>query len=121
METVVIGSLISFAILLLIISFFKKDKSKEVDKKIENFSITLMTEMNQINKKVDMLEGEVFLNEKERAFAEALFREREKKKKIMNLFEKGYSNDQIARETNEPEDDIEAIITLEMAEREVLS
>lgn len=121
MEIIMISVLVAVAILLFILSYFKKDESTETDRKIENFSITLMKEMNQLNEKVTMIESEVFQNEKERSFAKALFNEKEKKRKILGMFAGGYSNEEIAMKLNVPEDDVEAIIILHADESEVVS
>ncbi|WP_100406802.1 hypothetical protein [Bacillus solitudinis] len=53
--------LISVAILLFILSIFQKDRTKEVERQMENFSITLMQEIYQLKKKIRILEEELLI------------------------------------------------------------
>ncbi|WP_458412488.1 hypothetical protein ACNQFZ_16955 [Schinkia sp. CFF1] len=61
-ETAIIG-LFSFSIVLLILSFFKKDKYKELENQIENLTMVVMQENYQMKKKLKILEEELLGNE----------------------------------------------------------
>lgn len=63
MEFAIIILLIT-GITLLILSFFKKDSSKQVEVQLENFSIQLMKELYQIKKKMKVLEEELMISDK---------------------------------------------------------
>jgi hypothetical protein len=63
MEYAIIILLIT-GITLLILSFFKKDTSKQVEVQLENFSIQLMKELYQIKKKMKVLEEELMISDK---------------------------------------------------------
>lgn len=62
LETAIIG-LFSFSIVLLVLSFFKKDKYKELENQIENLTMTVMQENYQIKKKMKVLEEELLGND----------------------------------------------------------
>jgi len=49
------------AILILLLSFVKKDPVKNVEKQLENFSISLMQEILKIKNKIAVLEEELML------------------------------------------------------------
>ncbi|MCK1991508.1 hypothetical protein GW626_14275 [Peribacillus muralis] len=56
METLII-LLFSLAIILLILSFFSKDKVAKLEEDLEQMTITYMHDMYQLKKKVKILEG----------------------------------------------------------------
>lgn len=62
LETAIVG-LFSFSIVLLILSFFKKDKYKDLETQIENLTMTFMQENYQLKKKMKVLEEELLGNE----------------------------------------------------------
>lgn len=91
MEYTIIA-LISLSIILFIISFAKKDRNKEVETQIENFSITLMQEIYQLKKKIKVLEEELVIGQDERYFTKSEDRsETSVRDKILSLYENGYS------------------------------
>lgn len=49
------------AILILLLSFVKKDPVKNVEKQLENFSISLMQEILKLKNKIAVLEEELML------------------------------------------------------------
>lgn len=49
------------AILILLLSFIKKDPVKNVEKQLENFSISLMQEILKLKTKIAVLEEELML------------------------------------------------------------
>lgn len=62
LETAIIG-LFSFSIVLLVLSFFKKDKYKELESQIETLTMTVMQENYQLKKKMKVLEEELLGND----------------------------------------------------------
>ncbi|WKB36933.1 hypothetical protein QS257_08990 [Terrilactibacillus sp. S3-3] len=58
--------LIIIGLLTLAISFFKKDRIKQLEKQIEDNSITMMQELYKVKKKVRILEEEVMLEERDK-------------------------------------------------------
>ncbi|WP_017755789.1 hypothetical protein [Calidifontibacillus oryziterrae] len=62
LETAIIG-LFSFSIVLLVLSFFQKDKYKELESQIETLTMTVMQENYQLKKKMKVLEEELLVNE----------------------------------------------------------
>ncbi len=61
-ESAIIG-LFSFSIVLLVLSFFKKDKYKELENQVENLTMIVMQENYQLKKKMKVLEEELLGNE----------------------------------------------------------
>ena len=62
MELTIILLLIA-SILILLFSFFKQDPVKDVEKQLENFSISLVQEILKLKNKVTVLEEELMLTE----------------------------------------------------------
>ncbi|WP_102345585.1 hypothetical protein [Bacillus sp. Marseille-P3661] len=62
LETAIIG-LFSFSIVLLVLSFLKKDKYKDLEVQIENLTMTVMQENYLLKKKMKVLEEELLGNE----------------------------------------------------------
>ncbi|WP_017728331.1 hypothetical protein [Halalkalibacterium ligniniphilum] len=103
MEWMIIGLLI-LSIVLFILSFFRKDKTAELERQMENFSITLMQEIYQLKKKIRILEEELLIEQnptsRSRSSSTAALTE-----EVFQLYEAGYSIDEIAKSTglNKPE------------------
>lgn len=55
----VVYVLLAVGIATLVYAVFKKDNGEEIDHKMENFSITLMKELERTNKRVDALQEEL--------------------------------------------------------------
>ncbi|WP_204524706.1 hypothetical protein [Litchfieldia alkalitelluris] len=62
MEYTIIA-LLSLSIILLILSFFKKDSIKELEDQIDQLSMTLIQETYQLKKKISVLEEELLVND----------------------------------------------------------
>jgi hypothetical protein len=67
MEIVIIA-LISLAIILLIISFFKKDKVAKLEEELEQITLTHMQDIYQLKKKVSILEEEFLIQDQPRRY-----------------------------------------------------
>ncbi len=62
MEFIIIG-LFSFAILLLVLSFFKRDKVKDLEEQVEQLSLTTIQETYQMKKRIKILEEELLFQD----------------------------------------------------------
>lgn len=89
-------TLISISIFLFIISLFKKDRNKEVELQIENFSITMMQEIYQLKKKIKVLEEEILIGQDESYFTtNKITKINYDRDKILSLYEDGLSDNEI--------------------------
>ncbi|MBM7660835.1 hypothetical protein JOC85_001607 [Bacillus mesophilus] len=64
MVYILIG-LFSFAILLLFLTFFKRDKVKDLEEQLEQLSLTMMQENYQMKKRIKILEEELLFHNDE--------------------------------------------------------
>ena len=60
---IIMLSLILFAIILLIISFFKKDKMAKLEEELEQVTLTHMQDIHTLKKKVSILEEEFMVQD----------------------------------------------------------
>ncbi|MBE2939396.1 hypothetical protein HPK10_01555 [Anoxybacillus flavithermus] len=98
-EYTLIG-LISFAIILLLISFFQKDRVKEVEEQVEQLTLSTMQQLYEIKKRVKALEEELLVGME-------LFSTEEQ---IWSLHKQGWTKEQIARKLNMPIDEVNIVI-----------
>lgn len=56
---ILIIALLAFAILLLVLSFFKRNKQDELEQQIEQLSLQMMQENYKIKKQLAVLEEEI--------------------------------------------------------------
>ncbi|MGP4080870.1 hypothetical protein ACTWQL_13235 [Pseudalkalibacillus sp. R45] len=63
MEFTILALLVT-GIVLIILSFFKQNKTQQIETQLENVSIQLMKELYQVNKKVKVLEEEMMITDK---------------------------------------------------------
>lgn len=98
-EYTLIG-LISFAIILLLISFFQKDRVKEVEEQVEQLTLSTMQQLYEIKKRVKALEEELLVGME-------LFSTEEQ---ICHLHKQGWTKEQIARKLNMPIDEVNIVI-----------
>lgn len=62
MDFIIIG-LFSFSIILLVLSFFKRDKVKDLEEQLEQLSLTTIQENYQMKKRVKILEEELLFQD----------------------------------------------------------
>ncbi len=105
-------TLFSIAIILFIVSFLIKDRNKEVEKQIENFSITLMQEIYQLKKKIKVLEEEILIGQDERYFTNHSTTPSQTvdRDKVLSLYEEGYSLEEIEGLTNLNREQIDQLL-----------
>lgn len=65
---IIILSLFSLAIILLLISFFKKDKIAKLEEELEQVTLTHMQDIYQLKKKVKILEEEFMIQDEPRPY-----------------------------------------------------
>ncbi|WP_066173417.1 hypothetical protein [Bacillus marinisedimentorum] len=121
MEILII-SLISIAILLLIISFFTGSRTKDLEEQVEQLSLNFIQETYQLKKKMKVLEEELLIDEVDLKpasipiknetgtppqYSDGLFTSQSR---VLRLAEAGYSVHEIARSTARPVSEIEEII-----------
>ncbi|SDY53912.1 hypothetical protein SAMN05421736_102213 [Evansella caseinilytica] len=98
------------AIFLLVLSFFQKDRAKDIEKQVENVSIQLMQEMYQLKKKVSLLEEEALVApslDTKTAFTEKKLTRDD----VLTMHEDGYSVSEIAEITNRAAEEIESLLS----------
>ena len=111
MEFVIIG-LLALAILLIIISFSKKDNINLLENQVEQLSINLLQETYQLKKRMKVLEEELLLQDEEihKAISAKYTSQdnspqlaaNEERNKIFSLYKKGFSYEEIAVELDAP-------------------
>ncbi|TKH07350.1 hypothetical protein FC682_02140 [Peribacillus simplex] len=108
METLII-LLFSLAIVLLIISFFGKDKVAKLEEDLEQMTLTYMQDIYQLKKKVKILEEEFVIQEdpvppvKVKSTVNSNDSEpihEILKSQVLSLYSQGLSLDQIARQSS---------------------
>ncbi|MDM5359726.1 hypothetical protein [Peribacillus sp. ACCC06369] len=108
METLII-LLFSLAIVLLIISFFSKDKVAKLEEDLEQITITYMQDIYQLKKKVKILEEEFVIQDDPvpPVKTKSLVTSNEVepiheilKSQVLSLYSQGLSLDQIASQSS---------------------
>jgi len=56
--------LVIIGLIVLILSFFKRDSVKQLEEQIEGTSITMMQELYKVKKKIRLLEEEMMIEDK---------------------------------------------------------
>lgn len=109
----VLTTLIIVSIALFIVSFFAKDQFTELEKQIEQFSISAMQDTYQIKKKIKILEEEL-LSENISGFSLPTDQTQENKplviQKVYHLNQQGYSVEEIASQTDLNGNDVQTIL-----------
>ncbi|WP_280768451.1 hypothetical protein [Salipaludibacillus daqingensis] len=110
MEWVII-SLFSFSAILLLLSFFQKNETKEMEKQLETTSIQLMKEIYYLKKKVKVLEEEYMITDTN------LYSDSNENSKrslcrddVLSMHEEGHSVEDIAMMTENSVDKIEELL-----------
>ncbi|UJW59167.1 hypothetical protein HXZ66_18000 [Bacillus sp. A116_S68] len=120
MTTFIIIGLIVVAVILLIMSFYKEDSNHEVDQKIENFSISLMKEMEHLDNKLKQLEKNVKEERHVKALNHVVQDADAIKKQIESLSAEGHNNEEIAQAVQLPLEEVEKMM-VEEKKSEVVS
>lgn len=120
---IVIVSLFSFAILLLLISFFKRDHIAKLEEELEQTTLTQLQEMYQLKKKVRILEEELMIQEEPKAYfpataSEAATNSRSSitaineiiKSQVLALYRQGRTLEEIGQQSTLTREQIVAVI-----------
>lgn len=113
MTYAVLTTLIAVAIVLIIISFFMNDQFGELEKQIEQFSISTMQDTYQIKKKIKILEEELLTENISEAVIPTnpgLANKPLIIQKVYHLSQQGYSISEIAKQTDLNDNDVQAIL-----------
>lgn len=110
MEIVIIV-LFSLSTLFFILSFFKKDRTKELQEELEHFTMTTMQEIYQLKKKIQILEEELLANANNEFFTEQRSSKQELFNEVISYYNQGYSVDEIAQFTSLSENEVISIIS----------
>ncbi|UTR16127.1 hypothetical protein MM221_06085 [Salipaludibacillus sp. LMS25] len=113
MTTFIIVALIVVAIILLIMSFYKEDSHPEVDQKIENFSISLMKEMEQLDTKLKQLEKVVQEDKHKKVLNHVVQDTDAVKKQIESLSAEGHDIEEIAKAVDMSLEEVEKVMVEE--------
>ncbi|WP_078552825.1 hypothetical protein [Bacillus alkalicellulosilyticus] len=110
MEYIIIG-LFLVSLILFILSFFQKDRTKDLENQVENFSITLMQEIYQLKKKIKIVEEELLIG------SDSYYSNSPTKRSVDNMiqevvqyYEAGYSIDNIAEVLSITEQDVQRLL-----------
>ncbi|RFU61888.1 hypothetical protein [Bacillus sp. V59.32b] len=109
--------LLSIAIVLLILSFFKKDPVKKLQEELEELTLTHMQDVYQLKKKIKILEEELLIQDnpgpgmrtshsinKPQPINEIL------KVQVVSLYQQGLSLEQITKQSTLPMETVRKII-----------
>ncbi|MGD7043973.1 hypothetical protein [Jeotgalibacillus proteolyticus] len=106
-------------ILLLVLSFFIKDRSKSNEQEIEDLSMNLYQEISQLKKRIKVLEEELMVDTKFIPSKKAPSAPKTVQKKpineiivnqVLSLHKQGVSTDQIITLSSLPKEEVQSII-----------
>ncbi|MFE8702463.1 hypothetical protein ACFYKX_17845 [Cytobacillus sp. FJAT-54145] len=117
MEYIMFG-LLSFSLLLMIVSLFMKDRYKEIKSELEQLSMQQIQETYQIKRKLKVLEEELLVNDGDFPQPLPTYASGSSKKEIhaiiknqvWSLAQQGLSLDQIAKQSSLSIEDVQRII-----------
>lgn len=114
-------TIVVIGVILFVVSFFMDDKVEQLKEQFEQFSITTMQDTYQIKKKIKILEEELLtenvvnVSESKETKTSALPDNENIKplviQKVYHLHQQGYSNEDISKQTDLTENDIQTILT----------
>lgn len=118
---IIMLTLILFAIILLIISFFKKDKMAKLEEELEQVTLTHMQDIYTLKKKVSILEEEFMIQDRLSQYSSPTKKTNSSsthsvvineiiKNQVLALHRQGCSLDQIEKQSTLSKDQIMAVI-----------
>ncbi|WP_409301689.1 hypothetical protein [Peribacillus sp. SCS-155] len=106
--------LLAFAVLLLALSFFKRDRVQKVEEDLEQLTLTHMQDMYQLKKKIKILEEELMIQD---MFASEKYPEAKMpnvneilKNQVLSLHQQGLGVDKIMKQSTLPRETVLNII-----------
>jgi len=107
-------SLVLLSLLLLVLSFFAKDKMKTLEEQIDHLTISFAQETYQMKKKLKVLEEELLVSDDS---VSELFNNKPSQnafdsedERVFSLYMKGLSHEQIAKETSLTTEEVRMIL-----------
>ncbi|RAK22395.1 hypothetical protein B0I26_102389 [Anoxybacillus vitaminiphilus] len=107
-------ALVFLSLLLLILSFFAKDKIKALEEQIDQLTMSFVQETYQLKKKLKVLEEELLMNDEDimeivrkKTLNDSVQLEREQ---VLSLYKRGLSYEQIAKETSLTTEEVRMIL-----------
>lgn len=108
--------LVSVAVLLLILSLFK-EKRTVAEREIEQFSISMMEEVQLLQRQIRTIELDSEILAQEVGLQSKSSDQRVLLREILDLYKRGYSIEGIALETKQTENEIKLLLTPYMVTR----
>lgn len=103
--------LLGIAILLLVISFYGKDRIKMVQEEIDQLSLSVVQETYLLKKKVKVLEEELLTNDLDYEMGPPQTNAMSlSNTSILSLYDKGLSYEEIGKKTNLPVEEVRLIL-----------
>ncbi|MEH7236026.1 hypothetical protein [Bacillus sp. JJ1562] len=102
--------LLGIAILLLVISFYGKDRIKMVQEEIDQLSLSVIQETYLLKKKMRILEEELLTNDIDDEIGPPTSAMSLSNTSILSLYDKGLSYEEIGKKTNLPVEEVRLIL-----------
>lgn len=106
----IILSLLAVAILLILLSLLKRDRTKQIEEQIEQLSITYLQEIYQLKKKINILEEEILATSNGKFFHNNSYGKIDLESEIIEYYEAGYSEEKIAELTTLSEHEVHNLL-----------
>ncbi|MCA1058057.1 hypothetical protein LCL96_03885 [Rossellomorea aquimaris] len=106
--TILFIGLVSFSILLLVISFFQRDRYRDMEKDIEELSMNVLEEHYKLKKRISVLEEELMMD------GDISFRKNPIneiiKNQVISLHKQGVNVDQITKQSTLSKQEVLSVI-----------
>ncbi|GAF12015.1 hypothetical protein JCM19046_4029 [Bacillus sp. JCM 19046] len=102
--------LLGTAIVLLVLSFFKEDKSSKIEDQLEHLSISFMQELHNVKNQVRNMELDAEIAAQEASNQNRTSSHQKLLREILDLHKRGYSTEGIAFETKLEEYEVERLL-----------
>ncbi|TSB46834.1 hypothetical protein FN960_10220 [Alkalicoccobacillus porphyridii] len=106
-----LGILLGLAIILTILSFFRKEKNSRYEQQIENMSISFMQEIYQLKKQIRTLELDAEIVAQHTPLATRSETQVQIMRDVLDLHKRGYSSEGIAAETGLTAMEVDHVLT----------
>ncbi len=117
MMELALAILFGVAIILLILSLFKRDQSGKTEQQIEQFSISFMEEIHQLQNQIRNIELDAEIAAQEPSLQPRSAKQKLLLREVLDLYRRGYSIEGIAAKTELSKDEIEGLLAPYMETR----
>ncbi|CAN7322634.1 hypothetical protein [Rossellomorea sp. LjRoot5] len=100
--------LVSFSILLLVISFFQRDRYRDIEKDMEELSMNVLQEHYKLKKRISVLEEELMLDGDMTLHKSPI--NEIIKNQVISLYKQGVKVDQITKQSTLSKQEVLSII-----------